>query len=173
MLTQAGQPVRNTHWLGAIGRLRPGVTVDAVRADLTTVARQLEQSYPDTNKGWGATVIAAHDQTVGSIRNALLVLMAGVAFVLIMASVNVANLVLARSIARQKEIATRAALGARRGRLVQQALTESLLFAVAGGLVGLVLMRWGIQALVALAPPDLRASPRFPLTGVCSPRRSV
>jgi predicted permease len=155
MLTPQGQLVRGTHWLGAIGRMKPGVTVEQVQADMSTVAAQLEQAYPQTNKGWGATVVPVLDQTVGTIRGPLLVLLAGVGFVLLIATVNVANLVLARSIARQKELATRVALGAGRGRLVQQALTEGLLLAVTGGLAGLLLARWGIAALVAMAPPDL------------------
>ena len=155
MLTPQGQLVRGTHWLGAIGRLKPGVTVEQVQADMSTVAAQLEQAYPQTNKGWGATVVPVLDQTVGTIRGPLLVLLAGVGFVLLIATVNVANLVLARSIARQKELATRVALGAGRRRLVQQALTEGLVLALVGGLAGLLLARWGIAALVALAPPDL------------------
>jgi putative ABC transport system permease protein len=155
MLTPQGQLVRGVHWLGAIGRMKPGVSVDQVQADLSTVAAQLEQAYPDTNKGWGATVVPVMDQTVGSIRGPLLVLLAGVGFVLLIATVNVANLVLARSIARQKELATRVALGAGRLRLIQQALTEGILLAVIGGIAGLLLARMGIAALVALAPPDL------------------
>lgn len=155
MLTTQGQLVRGTHWLGAIGRMKPGVSVAQVQADLSTVARQLEQAYPDTNAGWGATVVSVTDQTVGGIRGPLLVLLAGVTFVLVIATVNVANLVLARSIARQKELATRVALGAGRARMIQQALTEGLLLAFVGGLSGLLLARWGVSALVALAPPDL------------------
>ena len=109
---------------------------------MTTIAAQLEQSYPDTNKGWSATVVPSIDQSVGTIRPALMILLAGIAFVLVMASVNVANLLLARSIAREKELATRAALGAGRARLARQLLTESVLFALAGGLVGMVVMWW-------------------------------
>jgi putative ABC transport system permease protein len=155
MLTPQGQLVRGTHWLGAIGRMKPGVTVEEVQADMATVARQLEQTYPDTNAGWGATVVAVLDQTVGTIRAPLLVLLVGVAFVLIIATVNVANLVLARSMARQKELATRVALGASRARMIQQALTEGVLLSMAGGIAGLLLARWGVTMLVALAPPDL------------------
>jgi putative ABC transport system permease protein len=155
MLTPQGQIVRGTHWLGAIGRMKPGVAVEQVQADMSTVARQMEQTYPETNAGWGATVLPVLDQTVGTIRAPLLVLLAGVACVLIIATVNVANLVLARSIARQKELATRVALGAGRLRMIQQALTEGLFLAATGGLAGLLLARWGVTALVALAPPDL------------------
>ena len=96
---------------------------------MKTIAAQLEQAYPATNKGWSATVVPSIDQSVGTIRPALMILLAGIAFVLVMASVNVANLLLARSIAREKELATRAALGAGRARIARQLLTESLLFA--------------------------------------------
>jgi predicted permease len=155
MLTPQGQLVRETHWLGAIGRMKADVSVEQVQADMSMVARQVEQAYPTSNAGWGATVVPVMDQTVGAIRGPLLVLLAGVTFVLIIATVNVANLVLARSIARQKELATRVALGAGRARMIQQALTEGLLLAIGGGVAGLLLARWGVTALVALAPPDL------------------
>lgn len=155
MLTPQGQLVRGVHWFGAIGRMKPGVTVEQVQADVSTVASQLAQTYPDTNTGWGATVVPVLEQTVGNIRAPLLVLLAGVACVLLIAVVNVANLVLARSVARQKELATRVALGAGRARIVQQSLTEGLVLAAGGGLAGFVLGRWAISALVALAPADL------------------
>ena len=95
------------------------------------------------------------DQSVGTIRPALMILLAGIAFVLVMASVNVANLLLARSIAREKELATRAALGAARSRIARQLLTESVLFAMAGGLVGMVVMWWTVRGLIALAPAGI------------------
>ena len=155
MLTQSGQIVRNVHWFGAVGRLKPGVSVEQAEADMRTIAAQLEQSYPATNKGWSATVLPTIDQSVGTVRPALMILLAGIAFVLLMASVNVANLLLARSIAREKELATRAALGAARSRIARQLLTESVLFACAGGVVGLIVMWWTIQGLVALAPADI------------------
>jgi predicted permease len=155
MLTQSGQIVRNVHWFGAIGRLKPGVSAEQAEADIKTIAAQLEQSYPNTNKGWSATVVPTVDQSVGSVRPALMILLAGIAFVLLMASVNVANLLLARSIAREKELATRAALGAGRSRIARQLLTESVLFAIAGGLVGLIVMWWTLQGLIALAPADV------------------
>lgn len=155
MLTQSGQIVRNVHWFGAIGRLKPGVSPEQAEADMKTIASQLEQSYPQTNKGWSATVVRSIDQSVGTIRPALMILLAGIGFVLVMASVNVANLLLARSIAREKELATRAALGAGRSRIARQLLTESVLFAVAGGLVGMIVMWWTLRGLIAFAPPDL------------------
>jgi predicted permease len=150
-----GQPVRGVRWLGAIGRMKPRVTPEQVRADLAAVATRLADTYPNTNKGWGVTVLPAREQTVGAIRPALLLLFAGVGLVLLMAAVNVANLMLARSLARQSELATRVALGASRGRLVQQSIVESLLLAGAGGVLGFAFTRWGIQLLMAIAPPDL------------------
>jgi putative ABC transport system permease protein len=163
MLTQTGQIVRNVHWWGAIGRLKPGVSAAQAEADMRTIAAQLEQSYPNTNKGWSATVVPSIDQAVGSIRPALMILLAGIGFVLVMASVNVANLLLARSIAREKELATRAALGAARSRLARQLLTESLLFASAGGLVGMIVMWWTLRGLIALAHQGI---PRITEVGV-------
>jgi predicted permease len=155
MVNAQGQIVRNVHWMGAIGRLKTGVSPERAEADMKTIASQLEQGYPATNKGWSATVVRSIDQSVGSIRPALVLLMAGIGFVLVMASVNVANLLLARSIAREKELATRAALGAARARLARQLLTESVLFAFAGGLVGMLVMWWTVQALIALAPAGI------------------
>ena len=155
MLDASGQIVRNVHWWGAIGRLKDGVSPQQAEADMKTIAAQLEQSYPQSNKGWSATVVSSIDQSVGTIRPALLILLAGIGFVLVMASVNVANLLLARSIAREKELATRAALGAGRTRIARQLLTESVLFAIAGGLAGMVVMFWTVQGLIAFAPPDL------------------
>lgn len=163
MLTAQGQMVRNVHWWGAIGRLKPGVSAQQAEADMKTIAAQLEQSYPATNKGWSATVIPSIEQSVGAIRPALMILLAGIGFILIMASVNVANLLLARSIAREKELATRAALGAARARLARQLLTESVLFGMAGGLVGMVVMWMTLQGLIALAPAGI---PRIGEVGV-------
>jgi putative ABC transport system permease protein len=155
MLTQSGQIVRNVHWFGGIGRLKAGVSPERAEADMKTIAAQLEQEYPGTNKGFSATVVPSIDQSVGTIRPALLILLAGIGFVLVMASVNVANLLLARSIAREKELATRAALGAARGRIARQLLTESVLFAIAGGIVGMFVMWFTLQGLIALAPAGL------------------
>ncbi len=155
MLNQSGQIVRNVHWWGAIGRLKQGVSPEQAEADLKTIADQLAQTYPTTNKGWSATVVRSIDQSVGTIRPALMILLAGIGFVLVMASVNVANLLLARSIAREKELATRAALGAGRTRLARQLLTESVLFAMAGGVVGMIVMWWTVRGLIAFAPADL------------------
>ena len=155
MVDPSGQLVRNVHYLAAVGRLTPGTSVEQARAGMAAIASRLEQAYPDTNAGWTTTVTPLHEQVVGQVRPALLVLLAGVGVILLMACVNVANLVLARSVGRQKELAVRAALGAGRLRLAQQALTESLLLAVGGGVVGLLVVRWGVQGLMAMAPANL------------------
>jgi putative ABC transport system permease protein len=169
-VSQSGQLVRAVHFLAAVGRLQPGVSVEQARAGLATIASQLETAYPDTNNGWTTTVLPLHEQVVGEVRPALLVLLGGVALILVMACVNVANLVLARSVARHKELAVRAALGASRGRLATQALVESLILALAGGAMGLLVVTWGVQALVALAPANLprlqEASPDLTVLGV-------
>ena len=114
MVDQSGQLVRNVHYLAAVGRLTPGTSVEQARAGMAAIASRLEQAYPDTNAGWTTTVTPLHEQVVGQVRPALLVLLAGVGVILLMACVNVANLVLARSVSRQKELAVRAALGASR-----------------------------------------------------------
>jgi putative ABC transport system permease protein len=155
MITESGELVRNVHWWGAVGRLKPGVTAERAETELQTIAAQLEQRFPDTNKGWSATVVPTLDQTVGTIRPALLILMAGIACVLLMASVNVANLLLARAIARERELATRAALGAARTRLIRQLLTESVLLSAVGGVLGLGVMWATVRGLISVAPAHL------------------
>lgn len=155
ILTEAGVPVRSVHWWGAVGRLKPGVSPHRAETELQAIAAQLEQAYPETNTGWSATVVPTLDQTVGSVRPALVALMVGIACVLLMASVNVANLLLARAIARERELATRVALGAARARLVRQLLTESVLMTAAGGLVGLGVLWATLRLLLAAAPAHL------------------
>ena len=152
---RSGQLVRNVRFLSAIGRLAPGVTVQRADAETSSIARRLESAYPDSNRGWKSTVVPLHAQVVGDVRPALLLLAGSVALILLIACVNVGNLVLARSVARRREFATRAALGATRRRLAAQAITESGLLGAAGALVGVASAWWGVQALVALAPDNL------------------
>jgi predicted permease len=139
--------VRGNHNYSAIGRLKSGVTVQQAKADLAVISERLEQQYPEDDKGWGATALPLREQIVGDIRPALLVLLGAVAFVLLIACANVANLVLARTLARKKEIAIRTSLGATRPAILRQVLAETLLLAFAGAALGLVLARLSLALM--------------------------
>jgi putative ABC transport system permease protein len=143
---------RDNHFMGVIGRLKPGMTLDKAQADLSSISGRLEQQYPDTNSGRAVRVVTLQDDVVGNVRLALLILLGAVGFVLLIACSNVANMLLARAVSRQKEIAIRMSLGAGRGRLIRQLLTESLVLSLIGGLLGLLLARWGRSLLFVLAP---------------------
>jgi putative ABC transport system permease protein len=149
--------------LGAVGKLKRGVTVEQAMADLDTIARRLENQYPDSNKNVRVAVVPYFEQIVRNIRPALRVLIAAVAFVLLIGCANLANLMLSNAEARQREIAIRAALGAARRRIVQQLLTESLMLSSAGGLLGALLASWAVKAFVASQPTTV---PRIDLIAV-------
>jgi len=143
---------RNAFWLNPVARLKSGMNSQQAQAGISALARELEQQYPDDNAGIGVQLVALDEQIVGSARPVLRLLMATVAFVLLITCANVAGLLLARSVQRQKEISIRVALGARRARILRQMLTESILLALIGGTVGTLLAVWLVPAIVGLIP---------------------
>ena len=156
---------RFDHWLMPVARLKPGVTLPQAQADMDLIARRLEQDYPATNKGLGDKVFPLHEDLYRDAGSALYPLLGAVAFVLLIACVNVANLMQFRTETRRKEYALRMSLGAERRRLLQQLLTESVLLAVIGGVLGTVLTLVGIRVFLALAGGDFPDAELITLDG--------
>jgi putative ABC transport system permease protein len=146
---------RGSHYLNLIARTKPGVTLPQARADVASIAAQMQKEHPDyyeESSGWGTSVVSLHEEIVGDVRPVLLVLLGVVMFVLLIACANVANLLLARAASRQREVAIRTALGAARWRIARQSLVESLLLSLGGGVVGLLLAVWGTDFVTVLNP---------------------
>jgi predicted permease len=160
------QPTQNQltrrfmHGTNLIGRLKSGKTADEAQSELNLIAGRIEQQFNDSHAGVKARVVPLQEEIVGNVRPILLVLLGAVGFVLLIACANVASLLLTRSLARQKEVAIRSALGASRWRVIRQLLTESILLSLAGGVAGLLMAFWGVPALVAVLPQSqLNAMP--------------
>jgi putative ABC transport system permease protein len=147
--TDRERAVRGEHHYIVMARLKPGVDLERAQAEMNTISARLEQQYPEDDKGWGAIVRPLHADMVSDVRSALFILLGSVAFVLLIACVNVANLTLAKTLSRQKEIAIRAAMGASSGRVLRQILVENMLLGLMGGAIGLVYAHFGIRLIMA------------------------
>jgi putative ABC transport system permease protein len=157
-LTSAQKAVRGNHNMYAAAKLKPGVSVQQANAELASISQKLALAYPEDNTGWGAFASPIREEIVGEVRKPLLVLLAAVMFVLLIACANVANLLLARTLARRHEIAVRVALGASRRRLMQYVLSESVAVSLVGGALGFLLAHFGIKLIVAFLSTSLPKS---------------
>ena len=156
---------RNDHGLGAIARLKPGISLVRAQAEMVSVALRIEEQNPVTNEGMSVSVSNLREGLVGDYQQALMILLGVVGFVLLIACVNVANLLLARASARRKEISIRSALGAGRWRIMRQLITESLVLGAAGGALGLVMSVWGLELLLSAVPVEFPFWMKFNLDG--------
>ena len=146
---------RNAHWWSSVAKLKPGVSLDQANAELERVAKGLEETYPASNEGWSAHAVPLHEQVLGPVRPALIALLVASLLVLLIACANVANLLLARGLGRQGELALRSSLGASRRNILALLLTESAVLAAVGGVLGVLLAQAAISVLVKFAPGNL------------------
>jgi putative ABC transport system permease protein len=146
--TAKDRAVRGNHNYLVIGRLKPGASLEQAQAQLSAISKRLEQQYPEDDAGWGANIVPLREELVGDVRPALLILLGAVAFVLLIACANVANLVLATTLSRRKELAIRTALGATQWALIRQILIETVLLAIVGGVFGLFFAHFGVQLII-------------------------
>jgi predicted permease len=163
--TPQQRAMRSNHNCLVIARLKPGVALAAAQTEMSVISDRLARQYPEDDSGWGATVVPLREDLVVDVRPILLVLLGAVAFVLLIACANIANLVLARTLGRRRELALRSALGASRARLIQQLLAETILLGLAGGALGLFLARFGVDAILAFLADDLPRSAEVSLDG--------
>ena len=163
--TAQERAVRGNHNYLVIGRLQSGATMQQAQAEMNTISARLQRQYPADDAGWGAVLIPLRKQLVGDVRPALLVLLGAVAFVLLIACANVANLVLAKTVSRRKELAIRAALGASRARVLRQVLAETVLLALGGGALGLLLAHFGVCLIVDFLSAQLPRAAEITLDG--------
>jgi putative ABC transport system permease protein len=156
LFTPDQPPSRTSHNFNVYARLKPGVTLAQARSEMDRIGRDLEQQYPQLSRGHGSHVTSLPEEITGPVERTLLVLMSAVAFILLIACINVTNLLLARAAGRRREMAVRSAIGAGRARLVRQVLVECSVLAVAGGIAGLLLATWCVQVLAAQLPAVAR-----------------
>ena len=156
---------RGAHYINVVGRLKPGVSLAQAQSEMDVIAGQMAKQYPDTNKGWGIPVFQLTDYLVRDVKTVLWTLLGAVGCVLFIACANIANLLLARANGRMREISIRTALGAGRGRIVRQLLTESVVLSLVGGALGVLIAKWGLDALLVFAPANLPRAKEIGIDG--------